>query len=207
MNTKRHRVLALTLLLACASGLGAAPPEENVRPLQPADLEAIWKDFTQNDDAGTKKAHQGIAALIRSPQLAVPFLKERVKPVPRPDQKRIDQALVDLDSRNFRTREKAAKELEQLGQLAVPALDRLLAEKTLSLEARKRTEELALKLTKTTLSGDELRALRAVEVLEGIGSPEALAVLKELALGGEGAPLTEQARNAAARVERRSGGK
>jgi hypothetical protein len=172
--------------------------------LQPADLEAIWKDFTQNDDAGSKKAWQGIATMIQYPQAAVPFLKERLKPVPRADQKRIDQCLEDLDSRNFKRREKAMKDLEEFGQSAVPLLDRKLAEQTLSLESRRRLEALAQRLTKTTLSGDELRSLRGIEVLEGIGTPEAMAILKELAAGGEGAALTVQARKAVARLARRS---
>src|SRR5262249_29001231 len=117
--------------------------------------------------------------------------------------KRIEQCLADLDSKTFRTRERARKELEALGPLALPSLDRLLAERTLSLDARKRTEELAAKLNRTVLSGDDLRALRAVEVLEGIGTPEAAAVLKDLASGGDGAALTEQARKALARLARR----
>jgi hypothetical protein len=187
----------LALLLTGTASLQAAPP----------DLEAIWKDLTQNDDAGSKKAWQGMHAMIESPRQAVPFLKERVKPVPRPDQKRIDRCVADLDSRNFRTRERAVKELEEFGQLAIPSLDRTLAEKTLSLDARKHAEELAVKLNRTVLSGDELRSLRAVEVLERIGSPDAVAVLRNLADGGEGAALTEQARKALSRLARRSGEK
>src|SRR6185503_12105562 len=116
-----------------------------------ANLEAIWKDFTQNDDEGSKKAWQGMHAMIQVPQLAVPFLKERVKPAPHADQKRIDQCLADLDSKNFRTREKAMKELEGFGQLAVASLDRKLADMGLTLEVRKRTEALAQKLNKTNL--------------------------------------------------------
>jgi hypothetical protein len=204
---KANLSTVLALLLTGAAGTRAEPPDKGERPLQPAGLEAIWKDFTQNDDAGSKKAWQGMHAMIQSPQLAVPFLKERVKPAPHPDRKRIDQCLADLDSKNFKTREKAMKELEGLGQLAVPSIDRKLAETGLSLEARKRTEALALKLNRSVLSGDELRTIRAVEVLEGIGTPEALAVLKDLASGGEGAVLTEQARKALARLARRSGGK
>jgi hypothetical protein len=197
----------LALVLTGAAGTQAAPPEKSERPLQPAELAAIWKDFTEHDDAGTKKAWQGIAAMMQAPQLAVPFLKERVKPVPHADQKRIDQCLADLDSRNFKTREKAVKELEGFGQLAVPSLDRKLAEKDLSLETRRRAVDLAQKLNKTVLSGDELRAIRAVEVLEGIGTAEAIAVLKDLAGGGDGPALTEQARKALARLARRSEGK
>jgi hypothetical protein len=195
-------MVVLVLLPALATWAHAAPAER-VQPLQAGDLEGIWKDFTQNDDAGTKKARQGIAAMIQAPQLAVPFLKERLKPVPRPDAKRIEQCLVDLDSGNFKTREKAMSELEALGELALPALDKKLADKTLSVEARRRMEALAQK-PRTVLSGGELRNLRAVEVLEGIGTPDAKAVLDTLAHGGEGAVLTEQARRALARLERRA---
>src|SRR5262249_41261519 len=91
MKAILSRVLAL-LLTGTAASL-AAPPDKDERAPQKADLAAIWKDFTQNDDAGSKKAWQGMHAMIQSPQQAVPFLKERVKPVPRADQKRIDQWL------------------------------------------------------------------------------------------------------------------
>jgi hypothetical protein len=200
---KEHRlwVGALVFLLVLAIRAPAAPAERG-QHLQAADLEAIWKDLTQNGDAGTRKAWQGINAMIQAPHLAVPFLKERVKPVPRPDPKRIEQCLADLDSGNFKTREKAMQELEGLGDMALPALDKKLAEKTLSVEARRRMETLAQR-PRTVLTGEELRSLRAVEVLEGIGTPEARAVLGNLARGGEGAVLTEQARRALARLERR----
>jgi hypothetical protein len=145
--------------------------------------------------------------MMQSPQTAVPFIKERVKPVPIPDHKRIEQCLLDLDGKTFRTRDRAMKELEAFGQLAVPALDRRLADEGLSLEARKRTEAVAEKLNKTLMTGDELRAIRSIEVLEGIGTTEAQAVLRELANGGEGAALTEQARRALARLSHRSGDK
>jgi hypothetical protein len=197
MNANLPRVLALALLLTGMAGVRAAPP----------DLGAIWKDLTHNDDAGSKTAWQGMHAMIQSPEQAVPFIRERVKPVPHADQKRIEQCLADLDSKNFKKRENAMKELEGFGQLAVPALDRKLGEKGLSLEVRKRTEAVADKLNRTVLTGEELRTIRAVEVLEGIGTSEAQAVLKELASGGEGAALTAQAQKALARLARRLSGR
>ena len=137
--------------------------------------------------------------------MALPFLNERVKPVPPPDRQRLEQCLADLDSKNFRAREKAVKDLEAFGPLALPALEKRLADTGLSLEVRKRTESVAGKLVKTVLTGEELRMIRSVEVLEGIGTAEAQGILKDLAAGGEGAALTEQARKALARLERFAG--
>src|SRR5262245_39874428 len=107
-------ILSTLVLLLAGSAGEAAPP----------DLAAVWKDLTQNDEEGTKKAWQGMEAMIASPQQTIPFLKERVKPTPLADQKRIDECLADLDSKNFKKREKAVKDLEALGPLAVAALDR-----------------------------------------------------------------------------------
>jgi hypothetical protein len=45
-----------------------------------------------------------------------------------------------------------------------------------------------------------LRQLRALEVLERIGTLEARALLAKLAMGGEGAALTEHAKAALARL-------
>ena len=48
-----------------------------------------------------------------------------------------------------------------------------------------------------------LRELRAVELLEGIGTPAAKRLLVELAKGAAAAPLTQDAAAALARLERR----
>jgi len=57
------------------------------------------------------------------------------------------------------------------------ALEKKLEDKTVSLEARRRVESLMEK-TKTVLSGEELRAIRGIEVLEGIGTPDAKEVMR-----------------------------
>ena len=173
------------------------------RPEQHGDLEAIWNELIQNDNAGTKKAWQGIAAMSKTPERTVAFVKARVKAVPAPDPKRIAQCLADLDSTIFKKRVQAVTELEQFGELALAAIDEKLADKSISLEAHRHLEALAQK-AKTVLSAEELRSVRAVEILEQIGSPEARAVLANLSRGGDGAVLTEQARRTLARLEQRS---
>ena len=66
--------------------------------------------------------------------------------------------------------------------------------KTRSAEARWRLTALLECWSKTPLTPDELRALRAVEVMEAVGTAEARAVLK---------PLAEQTDESVLRARRR----
>ena len=104
-----------------------------------------------------------------------------VKPAVGVDTKRIDQLIKDLDSNVFDTREKAAEELEKLGELANPALEKVLQSQP-SLETRQRIERLQEKLvTGQPPPADVLRAIRAVRVLQMAGTPEARDILIALA--------------------------
>ena len=89
--------------------------------------------------------------------------------------------------------------MEELGEIAKPALTKALAGDP-SREARKQMEELLDALDRS-LAGDRLRMLRAVEVLEMLGSPEARGVLKRLAGGAPEAFLTRQAKAALERFD------
>jgi hypothetical protein len=181
-------------------------PAKSQAPSESGDLETVWNELMQNDDAGTKKAWQSIIAMSKDAKRVVPFVQARVKPAPGPDPERIAQCLADLDSNIFQKRAKASAELEGFGSLATAAIDKRLADKSLSLEARRYLEAIAQK-AKTVLSGAELRGIRAVEVLEQIATTEARAVLDDLSRGAAGAVLTEQARKALARLMQRSQGR
>jgi len=67
------------------------------------------------------------------------------------------------------------------------------------LEVQRRVESLLTKLEQTSV-----RSLRAVEVLEYIGSPEAKNVLETLATGAEGARLTKEAKASLERLDKRA---
>jgi hypothetical protein len=82
--------------------------------------------------------------------------------------------------------------------VAEPALRRALAGRP-SLEVRQRLEKLLDQLAHP--SPDVLRALRAIEVLESVGTAEAKAVLGKLAAGQPGAGLTREAKAALRRLE------
>ena len=79
-------------------------------------------------------------------------------------------------------------------------LRKKLAEKP-SLEVRQQIEQLLTKVEQ--LTPESIRALRASEVLEHLGSPEAKQVLEMLATGAEGTRLTMEAKASLERLKKR----
>jgi WD40 repeat protein len=165
-------------------------------PIAAKDLELMWSDLA-NDDAG--KAYQAMNALANAPAEVVPLLKSRLQPVAPVDQKVLENLLDELNSPKFQVREKASTQLEKLGDLAGPILKARLAG-TPTLETRQRIERLVAKLNGAVQSPQTLQALRAIEVLERIGTREALDVLTPLAKGANGHRITEDAREAVERL-------
>jgi hypothetical protein len=92
--------------------------------------------------------------------------------------------------------------MERLGARAQTALKATL-EKQPVLDIRRRVERLLERLGGQLASGDELRDLRAVEVLESIGTAQAGQISKRLATGCPDAPLTQEAKATLERLARR----
>jgi WD40 repeat protein len=173
----------------------SAIAKEVVPDLDAKTLATLWSDLSEEPP----RAYQAIWALGDSPKQALPFLKERLKPVEEVDPKQIRQLLADLDSDQFASREKAAKELAKLGERIHPALRKVL-EGQPSEEVRTRLK--AILEEPAVPSGETLRTLRAIQVLERIGTDEAREVLKKLAAGAEGARETQEAKETLARLAR-----
>jgi RNA polymerase sigma factor (sigma-70 family) len=166
--------------------------------LHPGELESLWADLGGSDAA---KAYQALWTLAASPDQAVPFVKKRLHPAAGADKKQLARLIRELDDDRFAVREKARVDLEKLGEFAEPALRKLLAQKP-SLEVRFRAERLLGRLQVHTLYEESPQTLRAVELLERIGTPEARQVLEGLAKGGEGARLTQEAQASLERLAR-----
>jgi WD40 repeat protein len=163
---------------------------------RPAD--ALWTDLASSR---ADQAFRAVGKLAGAPAVALPLLKERLRPVEgkKIDAKGLQKLIEDLDSPKFALREKANRDLERLGELAGPALEGTL-KGDISPELRRRIEKLLARLDKAAAPPEELRALRGVEVLERIGTAEAREILTALAEGAPGAPLTIQARAALERL-------
>ncbi len=117
---------------------------------------------------------------------------------------RIAQLLSDLDADDFAVREKASAELAKLGETARRSLWRAPRQQP-SPEVEHRLKRLLEQkdTDDTANAGRELlRGVRAVEVLEAIGTPEAKAVLTALAEAKPSTWLTEEAKASLKRMQR-----
>jgi WD domain, G-beta repeat len=168
---------------------GPAPP---AKAPQPGNLKAQWQMLADKDAA---KAFAALADFAAAPKDAAAFLKEKIKPEQPLDGKRVEALIRQMGKGQFQLRDQATRELLNLGEPILPALDNALATNP-PLETKRRLDDLRSKLTDMVLEGERLRVDRALEVLERIGTPEARAVLQALADGAPGALVTTRARAA-----------
>jgi WD40 repeat protein/beta-lactamase regulating signal transducer with metallopeptidase domain len=188
-----------TILLWDAGKSKKGLSEPQTSDITAEEAEALWRDLGGDDAA---KAIQGVHKLALAPRQAVPLLGEHLKPAARADGKKVDGWIADLESETFAVREDAYANLLKVGAQGVPALRKVLASSP-PLETRKRVEELVERLTDGTLSAEQLRVVRAVEVLERMGTPEAKRVLRTLADGAPGELSTQEAKSALGRMSAR----
>ncbi len=168
--------------------------------LTTAQRETLWTDLTGTDAA---KAYAAVGSLADDPGSSVAFLKERLKPIPPVPPDVLHSLLDDLDSEQFAAREAAQKKLRAFGEQVASALRTELKAKP-SLEKRKRIEEILHASDEfAPVSGELLRGLRAMHVLELIGSDDARRLLERLAQGVESARLTQAANGALMRLKHR----
>ncbi len=118
------------------------------------------------------------------------------------DEDAIKKLVQELDEPVFADREKAEKELTELGELAVASLRKFQAGALSAEQAARVKRILALATNFVLLPGERLRQFRAVAVLERIGSPDSKAILAELASGTPEARLTHEAQLSLARLKR-----
>jgi hypothetical protein len=171
----------------------------------PAEAEGLWADLASEDAA---RAYRAVWLLAEAGPRAVAALAPRLTPDPEARAERVRTLIARLDADDFQTRENASKELEKLGRGTEPALRRVLAGGP-SAEVRRRAEALLERLESNPVpaGGEEIRQLRAVEVLGRIGTPEARRVLEALAGVAAEGRLTQEARAALDRLTRKPSGR
>jgi RNA polymerase sigma factor (sigma-70 family) len=189
-----------TVLVWDVAGLTAAERCELPDPKAGPPLK-LWEDLAAADCC---RADRAIRLLAAAPVQALPLLRQRLQPVARPDAQRIKRLIADLDSKQFSVRDGAMKQLDELGDLAETALEQVL-EGSPTLEVRLRIEGVLARCAATAVPAPErLRFLRALEVLERIGTAEARGILDSLAAGAAQSRLTRYAAASLQRLARRA---
>ncbi len=170
-----------------------------------ADVDALW---TVLQGSNAVKAHDAIWQLAAAPELALPMLKERLPKV-APESlsaealvDRVAKLLLDLDHDEYEVREKATRELIDIGARGLRAVRQANAT-TKSREVRRRTEEIAAKvLGQTVTRPEEIVLARGVEVLQQLTTREARELLETWAKGPATSPLAEESRAALMMLDR-----
>ena len=163
------------------------PSQEKGRDQLSGNLKKLWNDLADVDGA---KAYRAILTLTKTPKETVAFIAGKLEPAVAPDPRKVERLIEDLKSETFAVREKANLELTLLGGLVEAALRKALKGNP-ELETRQRVERLVDRLFGPITLPDHLRAVRAVEALEYIGTGEAKKLLTNYAAGAPGARLTQ----------------
>jgi WD40 repeat protein len=180
--------------LARTCGLVSASKEK----LAASDLARLWDDLASAD---ARIAYRAIGTLAADPEQALPFLRDRLRPVTETECRPVRKLLADLASDDFARRERAVAELAKLSAEWLPEVYRVLAGKP-SPEAHRRLRSLLAGPHMTRWSPGMLQRLRGVHALERIGTPPAQTLLKRIAKGVPEARLTQDAEDALRRLQR-----
>jgi len=187
-------LVGLLLVLATVSPSQTSPPLESTAP----DAERLWRHLASED---APRAYQAIVVMVRTPERTVALIRGRLPAATPPDARQVKQWINDLDSPRFAVREQASRKLEELGGLAESSM-RMALEHAPPLELRRRLEKLVEKLAAPVTLPDQLRTVRAVEILEHVGTAGAKELLRAYAAGAAGARLTADSAEALRRLNK-----
>jgi RNA polymerase sigma factor (sigma-70 family) len=174
-----------------------SPPRPTIPPaLSPAQRSKLWETL---NSVNAEQAYQAMGQLATEPAVTAAFLQATLKPMRTPADEDIDRLVAALDSTSFAKREAAFQKLDAFGSLAVPRVRHCLTQGP-GLEMRRRLEAYLKRHDQPApiVTGPRLRERRCVELLEGLGSVEAVAVLETWSR----LPGTPLAQNAAAALRR-----
>ena len=177
-----------TVLCWDLSGKGRSNTKA-AQPLSDNEFEVEWQHLQGQDPA---RSYVALKTLIGAPAKCLARLQKELR-LQAPDEKMLAKWIAKLDDDEFAVRETASAELQKMGDLAWPALRKVL-ENSPSPEVRQRAKRL--------LDGEDgllpypqrLQLIRSLELLEWLDTPNANALVKTLADGMPGAWLTEEAK-------------
>ncbi len=171
--------------------------------LKPEEFEKFWEAF--GSDAPPDSRNR-IHRLIQDPETAMKLLTSKfVAPPLKPITIDLATAIRKFDSPAFLDRQRAVKQVKELGPRALPALQDAIRT-TESVEVRARAEELIEQMKagpRIYSTSPDLRAVRAIEVLEHIGTQDAKKLLGGWTQYVTNPRIAQEATTAIQRIESR----
>jgi WD40 repeat protein len=172
------------------------PGPSGGKPLSSTEVEWCWEALASGS---AREAFQAICQLAGHPNQAIALFDERLPPIRAPAPAKVAEWLRALDADDFSVRQDASNKLENLADVVESALRDALATNP-SAESRRRISEILRGLNGPVRPHERKRALRAVEVLEKIGTSQARTILERLATGEPAAVLTQEAKASLGRM-------
>ncbi len=146
-------------------------------------------------DPDAERAWRAVWRLALDPERTLPLLRRWLRPARAADPVRLTRLLAELEHNDFARRESARREIQAIGEGAVPTLRRRLADRP-SADLKRLLEGLLEDIEPRLNAPSQLLDGRAIAVLERIGTAEARRILQQLAGGTEGHSRTVMAREA-----------
>jgi HEAT repeat protein len=165
------------------------------KALTEMEFKAIWSNL---NGANHSAAFRAMLRLLESSEASVRFLASRLEPLENADLQTVRGLIVCLDADDFSVRERAESQLQKVGQTAGEEI-RTALQGSPSAETALRLRRLLGRLSDPI----DMRELRAITVLEAIGTVEAAATLSRIARGDPASSLTLEASAALERLQQR----
>jgi hypothetical protein len=169
-------------------------PARGKERLSEEEQQKLWQRL---DDPDAARGYQAIGRLLAYPEDALSLLRH----LDRGHRQQVEKLIAQLDADEYESREKAEQQLRRLGSNCRAALEE--AHKTGTPEMNRRIDRLLRQLRHPGPDLSLLRPRRVLEVLERLATPEARALLEELADTHPDATLRNEARAALRRLAAR----
>ncbi len=162
------------------------------------DLASAWTDLESRD---ARRALLAQSQFLAGPGEAIKIFSARIPAAEAIDPKRIERWIDDLDAAEFATRDAATTSLQNAIPQTGPLLEKRLAG-NVTVEVRQRITQILSKREEKTPA--QLRQIRAVHIMEQLGTAEAKALLQTWASGYADAELTRHANQTLRRLVERT---
>jgi RNA polymerase sigma factor (sigma-70 family) len=173
----------------------AKPVERTETKLDKAELAQLWRDLA---DITPRKGYEAITRLVSTSDGFVDYLKETRKPPTSIDAKVIAKHIADLDSDDEKTQDQAARELQEIGEPAVQPLKKIV-DGDGSADQRIKAQQ----VIDAIASAAAVRPLRVVEILERIGTKNAIETLEAVAKDDQAPAVVQEAMWALQRLRKK----